>query len=234
MSVAQAVWARLTWRRILIAQVMGFALSSLQWLDWRKQKVLPPSSWVIAHFTHWAVAAFFILLGALWADEAAKRGARPLLVYPLAHALALLMTLLVAGLIGAVELVHGRLEWRAQESGPIPVSLVYAQFAIDFILYGGLPVLYHANRETTIRMLERVRALEATRTRLEAHLIEVRLAAAEAEMDPAMLLAALADIKRDFEQASPATDDKLESLIRRLRLNLARTLIAGEPEALAR
>ncbi|MGH9641438.1 MAG: hypothetical protein ACRD3Q_03345 [Terriglobales bacterium] len=234
MSFARAVWARLTWPRILIAEAMGFGVALLQWLDWRDQKLQPPTSWVIGHFTQWALAAFFILYAALWADEAAKRGARPLAVYPPAHVAALVMTLLTAALIGGIHLSHGHIAFHGPEAGPVPLSLVYGQFAIDFILYGGLPVLYHANRETTLRMLERLHELEATRTKLEAHLLEVRLAAAEAEMDPAMLLAALAEIKRDIERSAPETDEKLENLIRRLRMNLARTLVAGAPEALER
>jgi hypothetical protein len=151
-------------------------------------------------------------------------------VYPLAHAVALLMTLVTAGLISAIDLTHGRIGFHAPEAGPIPLSLVYSKFSIDFILYGGLPVLYHANRETTHRMLARLRNVEAMRTKLEGNLLEIRLAAAEAEMDPAMLLAALAEIKADFERSAPSADEKLEALIRRLRINLARSLVASGPD----
>jgi hypothetical protein len=46
-----------------------------------------------------------------------------------------------------------------------------------------------------------------------------------------MLFGALTEIRDEFERASPAADGKLETLIQRLRVALARTVVAEDPNA---
>ena len=68
---------------------------------------------------------------------------------------------------------------------------------------------------------------ELKRVQVERQLIESRLAATQAQIDPRELFAALADIKARYQAAAPDADEKLDGLIQRLRTALARTVAVG-------
>ena len=63
-------------------------------------------------------------------------------------------------------------------------------------------------------------------------IVDSRLAAAEAQIDPAMLFRALGEIKGGFERSEPEVEEKLNRLIQTLRAALART-VANEPGSAA-
>jgi hypothetical protein len=237
-SIANAVWARLTWPWILAAQAVGFAVALVDSLMMRDQKLQIPIPMVEVHFIACSLMALIIVPATLWADEAVRRGARPIRAYALALVSSVAIALSISTLIGACHLVNGHIQFymsaelaKSPDGRSRPLSLTYCQDALNFLLYGGLPLLFHANRQAARRILERLRNVEAQRTRLERQLLESRLAAAEAQMDPVMLLASLAEIKGDFERSAPEADTKLANLIRKLRLSLSHALIANEPEA---
>jgi sensor histidine kinase YesM len=90
-------------------------------------------------------------------------------------------------------------------------------------IYGTLGFLVFMNQRTSDRMLEGVRHAELKRVQLDQHLVESRLATAEAQIDPATLFNALGEIKRGLSNREADTEKKLNDLIQTLRNALART-----------
>ena len=79
-------------------------------------------------------------------------------------------------------------------------------------------------------MAQGVREIEQRRVRLEAELVESRLAAARAQIDPHMLFGSLAEVRGKLNAGSPDADTYLAALIQRLRRALASAAIASEPK----
>jgi sensor histidine kinase YesM len=81
------------------------------------------------------------------------------------------------------------------------------------------------------RILEHFRATELQRVNLEQQLIDSRVAATEAQIDPRRLFDDLARIRSEFAADSTEAEDSLNSLIHSLRAALARTKRVEELEA---
>ncbi len=79
-------------------------------------------------------------------------------------------------------------------------------------------------------MLQGVQEAESRRIRQETELVESRLAAARAQVDPRLLFVDLAQIRDRLKIDAADADERLDALIQRLRSALARPALAGEPE----
>jgi hypothetical protein len=213
MSFMRAVLSALTWRKVLVMLAVGYSMPLIGLAE--------GSSMRVARVLAVGLCAIGNLLIALCADETVKRGARLRRLYPLA----LLSVLLVNYAIAAIAHfavgfgpVNGR-EW-----------LGLLAFGIDSSLWGSFAVFVYVNSRITERMAQGVREVEMRRLRLETELVESRLAAAQAQVNPQMLLGALADVRRRLSVDAPDADEQLAALIQRLRRALARTAIASELE----
>jgi hypothetical protein len=223
MSFVRAVWATITWRRIGFALAVGLAVGLLRSIGlWQAGA---PLGFAPVPLLGMPLAALYVLVATLSADEAVARGARRWPAYGAAF--------LVAILVSAATVLWQARSWGVlPQATPLQGELIFmAQVALDVGFISGLAVLAYANRRAANQILQRVHDAELQRVQLERRLIESRLATAEAQVDPQMLFGALTEIRDEFERASPAADGKLETLIQRLRVALARTVVAEDPNA---
>ena len=217
-----AVLQRITWQVVLGVQAVGLAAALLVYLqdDWPNP---PPYVWERLVISR-AVAAFFVMLGALAADEAIRRGQRFWRAY--------LVALLVSASVAAV------VQWYLRRflgytviALDLPVLSGMLTLTMVFAAFGGIALLAYLNRQSALRMLEGVRRGELERLQVERRLLDSRLATAQAQLDPAAVLRQLAEIRSLYGAAQPAADQKLEQLIQDLRSSVARSAAVGSPGA---
>jgi hypothetical protein len=160
-----------------------------------------------------AVGALLVMLAALAADEAVRRRVPFWCAYPAA--------LLAAS--GATTIVQWCLQsWPAVAfaGGGRPLAIAVS-IGLNVFTLGGLGMLAYTSRQSAARMLQGVRAAELERVGVERRLIESRLAAAQAQIDPERVFRQLAEIRDLFARARPGADERLEALIQELRARVA-------------
>lgn len=217
----QAVAASLTWRALLVAQLLAIAYALLWWLG---VGAGAPALRVAAEFVDAALNAMLFLLAALCAEECARRGTTDRVAYTAAF---------LAALVASALLQWWLRDWFGRLVSPHALPRVEAEllamlsYALDFGIFGGIALLAYANRRAASRMLERVRLMELRRVQQDRELAESRLAEAEAQVDPQTLFAELGRIRSEYDAASPSAEERLDELIRQLRAALARTASAG-------
>jgi len=206
----RAVWRAVTWKRLLTVQALGLAFAVL----WRvPHGVQPPPHDLPAHIVSNAVGALFVMLAALAADEAVRHRVRLWFAYPAA--------LLAAS--GATTVVQWCLQsWPAVAfvEGGAPLAVAVA-IGLNVFTLGGLGLLAYTNRQSAERMLQGIRAAELEWVGVERRLIEARLAAAQAQIDPERVFRQLAEIRNLYAGARPGADERLEALIQELRASVA-------------
>jgi hypothetical protein len=217
MSFARAVLSALTWRKVLVMLAIAY-LMPLIWLA-------GGSSMRVVRVVVVGLCAIGNLLVALCADEMVKRGVRPRRLYPLAVFSALLVNCAIAGIAHLVA------EFGVFNVPPNRQWLGVLVFAIDSSLWGTFAVFVYVNSRITERMARGIRDVEARRLRLESELVESRLAAAQARVDPQMLFGALAEVRDKLSADESDADTHLAALIQRLRRALAHATIIDGPEA---
>jgi len=226
---ARLFWNGVTWRKLLSAQAVAAALALLQWSgNDAAFKATVPSTWILVHFTQWALSALFIVPATLRADDAVKRGARPLWAYSLAMAISVLAALSITAAIACAALGYGRAWSHGQNLPPEMMLALYVKSTAEMCFTGGLALLCRINHHLARQALVYIQDMEERRTLLEERLTDSRLAIAEAQMDPKDLIRALANIKSDLEHSARSADGKLDELIVKLRRAMTRTVVASE------
>ena len=204
------MWRAVTWKRLLTVQALGLAFAVLWHL---RHGVQPPPHDLPAHIVSNAVGALFVMLAALAADEAVRHRVRLWCAYPAA--------LLAAS--GATTVVQWCLQsWPAVAfvEGGAPLA-VAVSIGLNVFTLGGLGLLAYTNRQSAERMLQGIRAAELEWVGVERRLIESRLAAAQAQIDPEQVFRQLAEIRNLYAGARPGADERLEALIQELRASVA-------------
>lgn len=200
-------------------QGLGLAFAVLWHL---RHGARPPPHDLPAHIVSNAAAAVFAMLAALAADEALTRRVRFWCAYPIA--------LLAASALAAI------VQWCLQCWPAVALSewgspsVVAMTVGLDVFMLGGLGMLAYINRQSTERMLQGVRAAELDRLRVERCLIESRLAATQARIDPDAVLRHIAGIRSLYADARPEADQGLEALIQELRARLAQGAGVTRPQ----
>ena len=212
------MWRAVTWKGLLAVQALGLAFAVLWHL---RHGVQPPPRDLPAHIVSNAFGALFVMLAALAADEALRRGVRFWCAYPLA--------LLAAS--GAITIV----QWRLQSSPAVAFAeagrplTVAVSIGLSLFTLGGIGMLAYINRQSAERILRGVRAAELERVGVERRLIESRLAAAQAQTDPERVFRQLAEIRDLYASARPGADERLEALIQELRASVAQGVDVIQP-----
>lgn len=214
MSFMRLALSGLTWRKVLIMLTVGFSFNLIGLMEGGRPMGIATALVV-------ALCAVGNLLVALGADELVKRGVRLQRVYPFALVSVLLINCAVA--------VIGR--WHIGNLSPTRRWLGLLGFGIDYSLWGIFAVFVYVNSRIAERMAQGLRVAELRRVRLEAELVESRLASAQAQVDPQMLFSALAQIRNKLSAAAPDAEEQLDALIQRLRRALARAVVTTESEA---
>jgi hypothetical protein len=214
MSFMRQALSGLTWRKVLIMLTVGFSFNLIDLLDGGRPMTAATAIVV-------ALCAVGNLLVALGADELVRRGVRLRRVYPFALMSVLLINCAVAGI--------GR--WHLGNLSPAVRWLGLLGFGIGNSLWGTFAVFVYVNSRIADRMTQGLRMAEVRRVRLEAELVESRLASAQAQADPQMLFSALAEIRNKLSAAAPDAEEQLDALIQRLRRALARAVGTTVSEA---
>lgn len=213
-----AALGAMTWRALLTLQAVGLAYGLMAWLERWNQPGQPRLPLTL---TGQALTALLVLLAALASDEAVRRGSSVWRAF-------ILSLLCASGTnVLAQWLLHGA--FGASLAGPPAADILN-----DFFNVGGVwgtVLMVYLNRKSAQRLTARLRAGELERVRTERRLIASRLAAAEAEIDPATLLLQLAEARDLYAAGRPDADDRLEALITRLRRNAADAPTAQPHEA---
>ena len=173
-----------------------------------------------------ALIAIKSLLIILAADEAVKRGARLRHVNILATLSLLFGNLLIAD----IAQQYFAVEFAKPPAPPTLRWISIIPFALNQSLWGVLALFVYLNRHIAERMLQGVQEAESQRVRQETELVESRLAAARAQVDPKLLFVDLAEIRDRLKIDTADADERLDALIHRLRSALARTDLGGGPE----
>ena len=212
-----AVLRPLTWRQFLLLQLLG----QLAILIESTEETLF-GTWFGHPSLHYASMALNVALltpVGLLADEAVTRGMRPRYAY----------TAAVLGTFPVALLSTTAMQWLyLLRFPPVPGApglfwRAALETSVHMYIYGGFVMLVYFNQRMADRILENFRAAELRRVMLEQRLVDSRVAAAEAQIDPRRLFDDLARIRAEFAMDSPAADDSLNSLIQSLRAALART-----------
>lgn len=165
------------------------------------------------------LTVFLVVATGLIADRAIERGEREWLAYGSAVMMAMPMAFVAATLTQLIYLLFITLP------AGTPDRFWYSTLMGSFMpgALGVFGILVYANRRTADRMLEKFRIAELRRARLERQLADSRLAAAEAQIDPVMLLRELGSVRAQYAVDSDRAQEQLNALIRKLRTAMSRT-----------
>ncbi len=207
----RSVVTAITWRSCVISVSLGFVVSILRWLQ---NSSHAPANFVYSNLLITNMGALLVMLAALAADQAVRRGARSWLTYSVALACASVGT--AWGQFYLRGLLH--LYTAVSKPGvPIPMQRTQMLFvAFDVVLFGGLAMLAFMHRSSAQRLLQEVRLTELKRVQAERILTESSLTAARALVDPDALFEQLGRIKALYLCGAGDAETKLNELIERL------------------
>jgi hypothetical protein len=203
-----AVSRAVTWRVVFATQLLAALFALAPWLDQWGQRTQPnlPLSLVQQAF-----AAVFLMLAALGADEAVRRGWTVLRAF----AAALLCACGAAALTrwGINQLLT--FEHPGHELGDALDSF------FDMGSTWGTVLLVYLNRQSAARLLASIRSSELGRAQDEHRLIASDVAAVEAQLDPAAVSRQLEQLRDLYASDNPDAEATLEALIINLRDKVA-------------
>jgi len=155
--------------------------------------------------------AFSMVLSVTIGDQAVARGVRTLVAY----ALPLVLTSYAAAHVQSWILIAlGR-----EPPGWDWLSVIDIGF--ETLTYSTAFTLGYVDYHRRVELVRRVRAAELMRVHDERQLVESRLAAARAELDPQQLLVEIDELQRLFVADPARAHRQLDDLIDRLREKLA-------------
>lgn len=204
-SVLRAV----TWRAVLLTQSLGFLFALIPWLQrWHR----PGQPSLLVNVVEQGFAALLVMLAAFTADEAIRRGLSVWRAF-------VVVVLCASGInVLAQALLHNAFASDERVRG-------MASILSDFFTIGslwGTVLMVYLNRQSAQRLLAHLRTGELERVQTERRLIASRLAAVEAQIDPAAVLRQLAEVRDLFAAGKPEADERLDTLITGLRDTVAR------------
>jgi hypothetical protein len=205
MNFGRAAIARVTWKRVMTAELWAFVLLFREWLGLESAEKF--SRYMAIESFSYGVTAFLMLLGVVGAEEGIRRGARPLMAYAIG--------LILASLCGAVLFTSLWFEWEWRRERSLVLFIL--ENAVELAVWGALAVFVYYNRMQVARMRAGVRDAQMKRVQLEQSLVESRLEATRAQIDAPALFAELSEIRDSMRRVEPQAVDALERLIQRLR-----------------
>jgi len=199
----------LTWRAVLLTQSLGLVFALYPWLQrWNR----PDQPSLLLNIVEQAFAALLVMLAAFTADEAVRRGWSVWRAF--------VVVLLCASIINVIAqaLLHDAFG----VPGPVHGLASTLRNLFNIGSLWGTALMVYLNRQSACRLLARLRAGELERAQAERRLVASRLAAVEAQIDPAAVLRQLAEVRDLFAAGRPEADEHLNTLITGLRETVAR------------
>ena len=204
-------------RNLVGALVGGLLIASVEFAATRttvEYSIVGQLAWLARLALHWSLAA--LPLGI--AFDGLERRAAPGTPSTLGYAIA---TLAGACVGAGVMAVHGKYVDPAISATalgfdlPLPDRFLYGFWQLGF--WGAVGAVLHSTDLRRRLGAEALRAGEIARLRGETQLVDARLAALHAQVEPQFLLATLGRIERLYETDAEAADRVLDALIRFLR-----------------
>jgi len=218
LDFSRNVFRSLTWQKLLLAQLLAGAFEVFALVLFVNQHVTPPTyTW--SRLVIEETMAFSILFAVLIADQTVARGARQFRAYALAILLASVFAAVAQFQIRGWFGLHTLADQPGVNAAVRPTQMVYV--ACDTLTYGVLFIVVYLDYRRREQLLRRVRAAELGRARREQHIVQSQLAALRTDVDAVQLLAALDDLRREFERDSSDVDTRLDAVIASLRSKLA-------------
>ena len=220
MSVARFVLdvlRALTWRRVLLAQLLALALEAIATRVFMVSQ--GPASYLWSRIVIEETIAFSILVTTLAAEQAVARGARK---FP-AYAWAIVTASIFAA--GAQFLIRRGLGLYTIVDQPgVPDAVRLTQMivvACDTLTYGVMFILVYLDIARREQLMRRLRAAELERARSERSVASSQLTALRAGVNAHDLLSTLAGLEASFVGGEPEAERRLDDLIAALRAKLA-------------
>jgi hypothetical protein len=220
-SYLRAVAAQLTWRRLLLAQVLALAQGLYSTLS-VYINLVPGRDF--GALTHFAAAGILIneigincvVFATLCAYVAVRRGANGWWVYPVA--------LLVASGFG------GFAQWPARDAFHMRVTMDdydpqhpfrrYGHMLVvgsQFLLTGACFLLVYTNRAREVECILLTHAAQLRRARIESELAQSEFITIQTRLDPEQIHLDLQRLRDLYAHRSPEAESELDALVQSLR-----------------
>jgi hypothetical protein len=216
---ARDVLASLTWRKLLLSQLLALTLELIAELVFVLPAATRPASFSWSRIVVDETMALSILMAVVIADQAVARGCRPLRTYALSVLAASIVAAVSQFQIRAWLGVHTLADRPGVDVAVRRTQMIYV-FS-DALTYGGLFTLALLDFRRREYLLRRMRLIELERARNEQQLAKSKLATLAAHVDAEELLTTLGDVHELFLLDAPSADRRLDTVIDQLRARLA-------------
>jgi hypothetical protein len=214
-----------SWKLVLGAQAVALALATARFFEHRSVDVTQMgfllagagstrSHFPDAHFVVAPLAATFLLVSALAAKEAMRRGAS-------------LNTCVLLG-VGTASIATAVAQWHIRsllggEFAPVTDRplLAMAVVAVDVAMLGTLFTVAYLKHDAEREILAEVRQAEWQRVELDRHRLASSIAMSRAIVDPHWLSAQIKEIRDLYGTGAPTAETRLDALIDELRLRVS-------------
>jgi hypothetical protein len=220
-SAVRAVFREITWRRLVVAQIITITWLAIRYINTRYfPPAQLPSTFILSGFVIDELTAISLLIGIFAGRESVSRGVPPLIAY--------LTPLLIAGVLVGVSQYYLRhllglhlvVDELSMADAVMRKQFNMLYIGLDTVIYGAFIMLVYTNREYELDCVRRMRAAELERANVERELTHARLADAQARLDPQVVLPELAHIKQLYETESGDAESALNALAQKLRRQL--------------
>jgi len=216
-SFVVAAWRAATPKHFLYTFVLALAWSTLELAPYSQPRIPPMVNGIVSMQFN----AFAVMLAVLVADRASPPSARRAWPY------------LLAVIVGVT--VGSSLMWVvSQRIVGIPTNYMLNQpyegfdtffyrHAMYSLVVCGLVTFIYVSRRWAVQRLGALRAVQLERAEVEKRVLESRLAAMQARVEPQFLRETLAQVERLYESDAQAADRLLKDLIVYLRAAIPQT-----------
>jgi hypothetical protein len=218
-TLARAILAQLTWRKLLVAQLMAgtWGLYSYLTMAWGFGFHVPAAmDLALSGVVISGIGVNSVLLATVCAWQAVRHGANGWWVYPLA----LLAASLMAGCAQWPVREAFHLRVMANDYDPEHPFARYGHMIIigtQFLLLGACVMLVYTNRAREVECIRLTRAAQLRRVHLERQLAQSNLATMQTRLDPEQILDDLARLRDLYAAHSPLAEGELDALVQSLR-----------------
>ncbi|HTO58419.1 MAG TPA: hypothetical protein VMJ74_11520 [Pseudomonadales bacterium] len=195
-----------TWRRFLLIEAVFVVVDTIA-----NYVMVFPDGVAVLRLVIGQTMAFCMVLSVTIGDQAVVRGVRPFAAYGAALALT---SYAGAHVQSWILIALGR-----EPPGWDWLSVV--DICFETATYSAAFTLGYVDYRRRVELVRRVRAAELRRARDERQLVESRLAAARAELDPQRLLDEIGALQRSFVADPARAERELDALIDGLREKMA-------------
>jgi hypothetical protein len=212
------VYARLSRRILLQTGLIGFFFSIYNTVYWSGAEGQTLHFYLVGHLPINLGGAYFMLLALLCGDTAVASGARPFWAYLLPLSLSALLFAYLQWQIHLWWVIPADPDGVEAEIMTQPAQLY--NVALDLFRTGGVIAFVYINRRLAVANLRRLQGARLQREESEKAIVNSRLQAMQARVEPELLSNTLRQVGSLYETRPAHADALLENLIAYLRATL--------------